>query len=492
MHATSQNRRTAAQRRVDDPQGPSRRRSRLIGAALIVGTLAIAISLVATGSVPLGSKSLSAAPAAAQSDITVNFGDTVAADDPAAIGVDESTYGMPSDINDPQGQALLKKLGVGYSRLWLTLSDPANPASRITCAAAGCDTSLDVDTWIRMMETVGEVPVIGIPDTLSPADAAAIVSHFAASHAIPQPVMTWVIGNEPESVGENAETYDARFNALFDAMKKADPAVAIGGPGTLNFDQAFLQQFLQQCGSRADFVDFHFYPGHETAAQLIAGLPALSADLTTLRAMIKATVPDRASEIAIHIGEWNFSADPGTLARYAFTGFASVLDADILGRILTSGADSLAWGSQNGPMSLIYGDVFAAGGGNPPKAYKQNSPMPLYEAIGMFTGQGLFPRFGTKIVSATSILRGVDAFASASPDEIVIVNTNAKAEKATVAVHSGNPQAAVIWQLHQTGPVTVGPVRKGTATSEAGHFTVSLPGDSVTTLVLTTLVSHQK
>src|SRR6202034_4842730 len=116
-------------------------------------------------------------------------------------------------------------------------------------------------------------------------------------------------------------------------------------------------------------------------------LSAMSRDLATLRAMIKATVPDRASSIAIHVGEWNFSADPGTLAEYAFTGFASVLDADLLGRILSAGADSLAWGSNNGPLSLLYGDVIAAGDGTPPKAYKQDTPMPLYEGIAMFTGQ---------------------------------------------------------------------------------------------------------
>ena len=48
--------------------------------------------------------------------------------------MDESTYGTPSDIHDPVAQALLKKLGVGYARIALTLADPAEPSSRITCA----------------------------------------------------------------------------------------------------------------------------------------------------------------------------------------------------------------------------------------------------------------------------------------------------------------------------------------------------------------------
>jgi hypothetical protein len=269
-------------------------------------------------------------------------------------------------------------------------------------------------------------------------------------------------------------------------MKQADPRIQVGGPASLGFDQPFLKQFLKDCGSRADFVDFHFYPGHETAAQLVAGLPVLSRDLTTLRAMIKTAEPSRASDIAIHVGEWNFSADPGTLAQYAFTGFASVLDADILGRILTAGGDSLAWGSKNGPMSLLYGDLPSGGGSNPPKGYKQDTPMPLYEGIAMFTGQGLFPRFGTNIVSASSILPGVDAFASSGPDEIVIVNTGPARKRVSVRVDSGSPRAAEVWQLHQTGHTPTPPVRKAPVTSKVGIFTISLPADSVTTLVVTT------
>jgi hypothetical protein len=494
MHSTSPSRRTAALRinNPDEPKQP-RGRSRLIGVALIVGTIAIAVSLVATGSVPLGSTTVTATPVS-HADVTVDFGVPMATDDSAAIGVDESTYGSPSDINDPKAQALLKKLGVGYARIALTLADPANPASRVTCAAGGCDAAIDPIAWVRMMESVGESPVAQIPETISPADAAAIVRHLNGLGGASRPVLDWVIGNEPNASGESAATYDARFNSLYDAMKQADPQIEIGGPATYGFDQSFLQQFLQDCGSRADFVDFHFYqaPGHQSAAALLAELSAMTQDLAILHAMINATVPGRASSIAIHVGEWNFSADPGTLAEYAFTGFASVLDADLLGRILAAGADGLAWGSKNGTLSLLYGAVYPGDPASAPAGYTSDTPMPLYEAIGMFTGQGLFPRFGTTIASATSALPGVDVFASASPDEIVLVNTNSKSERVTVRVDSNNPQSAVVWQLHQTGPVAQPPLKKGTATSVAGNFKVELPGDSVTTMVMTSLIDEQK
>jgi hypothetical protein len=55
-----------------------------------------------------------------------------------------------------------------------------------------------------------------------------------------------------------------------------------------------------------------------------------------------------------------------------------------------------------------------------------------------------------------------------------------------------NPQSAAVWQLHQTTPVAKPPVKKGTATSEAGNFKIYLPADSVTRMVMTTLIDQQK
>ena len=499
MHSASSSRRTAALRLNEPkPPPPRRRRSWWIAAAAIVAVLALAVALVTSGTLSLGTRSVGAQPkpkpkpAVPSADVTVNFGSTVAVDDPAAIGVDESTYGMPSDVNDLKAQRLLNKLGVGYARIALTLVNPADSASRVTCAAAGCDTAIDPGRWIQAMDHAGEVPVAEVPDTISAADAAAIVRQYSGSGSVGHPVATWVIGNEPNAANESATTFDANWNTLYAAMKAAEPQIKIGGPATLGFDQPFLQQFLRDCGSRADFIDFHFYPGHEDAAQLLAELPAMSQDLTTLRAMIKATVPARASAIGMHVGEWNFSADPGTLAQYAFTGFASVLDADLLGRILSAGADSLAWGSKNGPLSLLFGDTSNGGGGGAPSGYKSDTPTPLYQGIGMFTGQGLFPGFGRTVVSSPSVVPGIDAFASSGPDEIVIVNTRASAARITLRGESGSPQAAVVWQLRQAGPVAGPPVRKGTVTSVAGTFKLSLPGDSVTTLVMTTRASPQK
>jgi hypothetical protein len=122
--------------------------------------------------------------------------------------------------------------------------------------------------------------------------------------------------------------------------------------------------------------------------------------------------------------------------------------------------------------------------------------MPLYEATGMFTGLGLFPHFGTSLVAAGSGVRGVDAFASASPDEIVLVNLNSKVKGALVHVtgargggagggSSGGSLRASVWRIDQTGATPALPVKVASLTSENGLFQVSLPAASVTTLVIT-------
>ena len=486
MHATSRSRRETAERRVQDANRARARRSRLIGLFLIAGTLAIAVGFALSGSVQRPQRTVTVPPPTVKADVTVNFGAGVRTLHPAAIGVDESTYGTPSDVADQKAQRLLRALGVGYSRLWVTLADTGNPNSRVVCGAAGCDPAIDVAKWIQTMQGLGEVPVIGFPDTLSAADAAAIVTQLAANAR--NPVRYWVIGNEPDVANqETAATYSEHFNTLYDAMKQADSAIKIGGPATLGFDQPWIQTFLASSGSRADFVDFHFYPGRETAAQLLAELPQMSADLATLRGMIQAAAPGRASAIGIHVGEWNFSADPVTLGQFAYTGFASMLDADLLGRILAAGADGLAWGSKNGPMSLVYGDGTGA-----PAGYTSDTPMPLYEAIGMFTGAGRFPHFGTTMVAATSVLPDVDVFASSSPDEIVLVNRSKATLRVTVHAQGSNPQAATVWQLHQTHVKPSPPAKIGTVTSLDGVFKITLPAHSVTTLVMTTEVSNRK
>jgi len=119
--------------------------------------------------------------------------------------------------------------------------------------------------------------------------------------------MYWVIGNEPDIHNETAATYSSEFNTLYDAMKAVDSSIKIGGGPTAWCDSSFLTTFVEDRGSRVDFLDLHFYPGNDTESQLLAAPEALSTDLSDARTLINTYVPGGASSIAIRVGEYNLS-----------------------------------------------------------------------------------------------------------------------------------------------------------------------------------------
>ncbi|HWG02514.1 MAG TPA: RICIN domain-containing protein [Trebonia sp.] len=397
-----------------------------------------------------------APPAGTGPGLRVNFAAGTHLNDPAAIGADDAAGGLPDTGSAAAAvRTLLRKLRLGYS---------GTSVSR---------TGQSADRQVTLARDLGQAPVVSIPDTVTAAAAAALVRRFRAGPA--SPVRRWLI---TAATSEGAAAYSARFNALCDAMKAAAPGVSVGGGPPAGYDQPFLRAFLRASGTRADSVGFAFY-GEQAAApktggQLAAALTDLSADLRATRSLIDAAVPARAAHIAIDVNGWNIADGP---ASVQFTGFAAMWDADLLGRVLAAGATSLAAGARGG---LLYGGQTEA-----PRAYQVGSPTPLYAAIGMFTGEGLFPRFGADVVTATSALPGVDVFASAAPDEVVVVSTASATHVTVLRVSGDAPLRATQWRLTETNGAVSAPVNAGTATSRNGSFRLSLPPGSVTTVVVT-------
>ncbi|MGH3167920.1 MAG: hypothetical protein ACRDN0_18790, partial [Trebonia sp.] len=346
------------------------------------------------------------------------------------------------------------------------------------------------------------MPALQVPDNVSGAVIAADTAR-AVRHASGQPPLLVITATSAES----AATYAERFGLLYTAAKDAGPGVRVGG-FIGGYNGSFLDAFLKDGGSRADFVDFGFY-GENPARPLSDGallgeLGAVSGEIGDARSVIAASVPARAGDIGVYVGPWNITSGPASL-RY--TSFAAMWDAALLGRILTAGdhragdhpaSGSLASGSLADGSGLLYD-----GDGTAPRAYQPGDPTPLYAAIAMFTGSGLFPGFGTVIpgtvpgaapgtaaVGVTSALPGVEAFASTSPDEIVVVNTSGSDRSTVLHVGGDTPMRAAQWRLGESagavsGPVSAGPVSAGTATSQNGSFALSLPPGSVTTVVVT-------
>jgi len=85
----------------------------------------------------------------------------------------------------------------------------------------------------------------------------------------------------------------------------------------------------------------------------------------------------------------------------------------------------------------------------------------------------------------------VDAFASSAPDEVVLVNKSTAASRVLVHVQTDSPKTATVWQIHQGGVTPSPPAKIATLSSVVGAFKVTLPADSVTTIIVTTKVSNR-
>ncbi|HEY3993158.1 MAG TPA: hypothetical protein VGM01_09805 [Ktedonobacteraceae bacterium] len=414
--------------------------------------------------------------AAEGTNITINYAQPLRTLNPLAIGgVDESEYGAPNVlVNDPLQQQRLQTLGAKYMRINLRYATAGNPASAIICGAQGCDTRWSGDAWIHAIKALGATPVV--EDPTNPNDLPHLVKHFNIDTH--NRVDRWLGGiNEPNINGENATTYSIEFNATYDAMKAIDSSIKIGGPTLAWYDATFLQTFLNLSGNRVDFLDFHGYAQGNTTQLSYAALFTKSAKYETaindLYQRIQRTVPKRASQISIEIGEWDLD-DAGHLLEY--TQFDTAWGAATLGHILRAGGIDLLY-ADKGNLLLKTGAEIPGG--------SMDEATPMYHALGMYTGEGLFRSFGSTMVQATTTLPGVDVYASNNAKNIVVVNESPGDTQIGKFQLEGVENGTVaIWGKNQSISITAPPQYMGILSIQNSLFSYVLPPFSVTTFVI--------
>ncbi|MFC5742162.1 hypothetical protein [Dyella tabacisoli] len=409
-------------------------------------------------------------------NVSVDYTTVARTLDPLAIGgVDESAYGAPNVlVNDVLQQSRLQTLGVPYMRINLKYSTPGDPNSRIVCGATGCDSRWSGDEWVNHIKQLGAEPVVEDPS--NPSDLPSLVKHFNVD--TPNAVHRWLGGiNEPNIHGQTAATYSANFNITYDAMKAVDPTILIGGPTIAWYDSGFLQTFLTMSGSRVDFLDFHGYAQGSTNQLsydvLFAKAQKYETDILDLNKRIQATVPLRASNISIEVGEWDLDY-AGHLLQY--TPFETVWGASTMGHILRAGGIGMLYADK--------GNLLLKTGAEVPNG-KLDDPTSMYHALGMYTGEGLFPRFGSKLVQATTDVSSVEAYASDEPKNIVVINKDPNLQQtATFALNGFVTGSANVWRRDQSSGSSDNPVNIGTVAIVNGSFSYDLPPFSVTTFVV--------
>lgn len=394
---------------------------------------------------------------------------------PLAVGgVDESAYGDPNVlVNDTLQQERLKSLHIPYMRINLKYSIPGNYKSPIVCGAEWCDTRWSGDEWINHIKAIGAEPIVEDPTT--PGDLPGLVKHFNKdTHNI---VHRWLGGlNEPNLHGQNATTYSNNFNITYDAMKAVDPTILIGGPTVASYDSGFIQTFLNISGSRLDFIDFHGYAqGDKTQLPynvLFDKAETYEKHILDLNKRIEATIPDRASKIEVQIGEWDLNY-AGHLLQY--TPFETVWGASAMGHIIKAGGIGLLY-ADKGNLLLKTGQEVPNG--------KIDDPTPMYHALGMYTGEGLFPGFGKELVYAHTDIPNVEVYASDNPRNIVVINKDPTQQKTAIVSLNGMKSCSVrAWRKDESN-LYGSPINLGTILISNSKFSYNIPPFSVTTFVL--------
>ena len=271
-------------------------------------------------------------------------------------------------------------------------------------------------------------------------------------------------------------------------MKAIDRTIKIGGGATAWYDAAFLQTFLQQSGSRVDFVDFHWYaqegkvPGnYATLFQIAAGF---GHSINNLRSLIQQIVPARASQIGIEVGEWELNW-AGTAQNDS--NFHSLWAASVLGNILKAGGWSLFY-ADKGNANALYGNpqTFTDPYGHVVNIHPDDTDA-AYHGIGMYTGEELFRGFGTTMVRASTPLPNVEVFASDNPKNIVVINKDQSVtQTATFSLNGVASGTIDVWRKDESVLFPNPPIKLATIPLENGTFSYQLPPFSITTFVLNT------
>jgi len=197
--------------------------------------------------------------------------------------------------------------------------------------------------------------------------------------------------------------------------------------------------------------------------------------VTTLREMIKKSVPTRNSQIDIHVGEWNldWSGD-----GKCYEHFNCVWGASVVGNILRAGGLFLQYADKNGPL----GAMFEAA--NSSLHTQRDTPMPIYFALGMFTGMHLFRKFDTAVVVSTSDQYLVEISASGNGNIVAINKSPSTAYSTTFQLNGINSSLAQVWVKDNTMSPFDPPKGATSIHISNGKFDYELPPYSVTTFVL--------
>jgi len=208
------------------------------------------------------------------------------------------------------------------------------------------------------------------------------------------------------------------FNALADSIRAVNPAVKIGGMSECWPDQAIISEFIQTCGTHADFVSWNFYPtGSPEApsfAELMQRTDRYAVFSSNIRKANKELLPTHPLEQAI--SEYNMNYNAWKPVDYRLhKGYGAVWTFSVLNNLLYKGSVDLAyyWHFVGGAYGVVAFDGFYPVG-------------TLFHLLNTRAGQGQL------CLAKSSDESRVECLAVTTPDEYVLALVNKTPEPQTV------------------------------------------------------------
>lgn len=138
--------------------------------------------------------------------------------------------------------------------------------------------------------------------------AVQLASHFKSKG---MEVFYWEVGNEPDG-NIDINTYNAAFNAIAQALHKFNPNYKVGGPVTSWDNGSYITPWAQQCGSNADFTNWHSYPINTTDSDAAMYQKGIEGELNNVPGEIAGTAMAGKPYALL---EYNINGNPGSDPR---------------------------------------------------------------------------------------------------------------------------------------------------------------------------------
>ncbi len=445
------------------------------------GALGAAALLGRPGTATAGPTAGPGRTAAAGSSVTVDFRTTVHPLDRWSIGgtiLTEwggggHTAAPVTIVTDATWRASLGALGPLHWRIPLNMTSGTPSSSE---RIGGRDDGAD---YLKAIRSIGGTPypiIQGNPrdDDFSAADVAAFV-HYVNDDGGARAggkIERLVLGNEPDNLGATGvRDYLAALDGRIAAAKGADPALRVSAPASSHWGNDALVRNGAAKHAGVDVLSYHAYDGANTGSNP-PGFPETRHyfdDMTALRSY-------RPGLTGYGLEEVNFGSGQGTGPLYDYRNLVWL--ASVIGQVVTAGGNVSTFADLNGSFGMMNdgnGDD-----GQPGRLYTR---FPAYWAVGMWTGMnGLFRRFGSATVAASSSVSLVDVFATVNGKIMLINKDGTRDHTVTVSLLGKTTGHCWAWQTRKSTP-TAGPSEVvSNRPYSGGQVTITLPAGTVTSL----------